>query len=309
MNKVYRLVWNRAMGVLQVAAELVHSPRGVASACGGQDRRPARNRLAQACATALLMSLAAGPAAATTYTVTSPTDTGDTAAVGSLSWALSQAVDGDTIEITPTAISGTGALPAVNGTIHIVAPGDLSLDAALAGGTVVWSNTGTLTVLDSAPAVKWSVQSGDVVLGTDDAAVSSAGIPGGAGTTGMPGGTDGGPGQIGGDAATVAAGAGLTLSEGSALTGGTGGSGGSGGDGISIGGGAGGVGGTGGAGVSGSGFSLANAGMITGGAGGIGGAGGAGGFGMVCDPMGICTTLIYPSGPGGNGGAGGAGVT
>ncbi|MGB5939476.1 MAG: ESPR domain-containing protein, partial [Rhodanobacter sp.] len=63
MNRTYRLVWNRALRVMQVASELATQPRQgdtVATA----SRRP-RRLLAVACAVALSASLAPLPAWAT----------------------------------------------------------------------------------------------------------------------------------------------------------------------------------------------------------------------------------------------------
>src|SRR5690242_121662 len=65
MNRTYRLVWNRALRVLQVASELTTSPAGggaVADGCSNLKQRP----LARACAAALALLLAGAtlPAAA-----------------------------------------------------------------------------------------------------------------------------------------------------------------------------------------------------------------------------------------------------
>lgn len=102
-------------------------------------------------------------------------------------------------------------------------------------------------------------------------------------------GPPGGGGGAGGEGATGSS-FNLTNSSGGSLIGGLGGNGGTGAGGVSSGG-VGGTGGTGGVGASGTGYTLSNAGTITGGAGGIGGTGGA------------------SNGPGGTGGTGGAGVS
>lgn len=60
MNRIYRLVWNRALGTVQVASELAHAPRGGTQ--GTSDTPLPRNRaLAMACATALGLALSFTP--------------------------------------------------------------------------------------------------------------------------------------------------------------------------------------------------------------------------------------------------------
>ncbi len=66
MNRIYQLVWNRALSVLQVASELTSPATG--GACGRSAAGALRRtRLAQACAAALVLGLgsAAMPAWAT----------------------------------------------------------------------------------------------------------------------------------------------------------------------------------------------------------------------------------------------------
>src|SRR6185503_6860416 len=48
MNRIYRLVWNRALRVLQVASELADA-RGAGTPPGGARRLPARRLLALCC--------------------------------------------------------------------------------------------------------------------------------------------------------------------------------------------------------------------------------------------------------------------
>ena len=79
MNRIYRLVWNRALGVLQVASELTKAvPGGAVSNAAPQRLR--HSRLAQACAAALALSLGAValPAWATTCNPGAPPAAGQT---------------------------------------------------------------------------------------------------------------------------------------------------------------------------------------------------------------------------------------
>ncbi|MFT4197791.1 MAG: ESPR domain-containing protein [Pseudoxanthomonas sp.] len=62
MNRIYRLVWNRALRVLQVASELVRAASGGGASDGGV-LRLAQRPLVLACAAAWLL-LGSGLAAA-----------------------------------------------------------------------------------------------------------------------------------------------------------------------------------------------------------------------------------------------------
>jgi hypothetical protein len=123
-------------------------------------------------------------------------------------------------------------------------------------------------------------------------------ITGGAGGAGGAGGGGyyyGGGGGVGGAGGAGVSGSAFTLNNSGTMTGGTGGAGGAGGGAYYYGGG-GGVGGAGGAGVSGSAFTLNNSGTMTGGTGGAGGAGG------------VSVATFGAGGVGGVGGVGGTGV-
>jgi uncharacterized protein with beta-barrel porin domain len=66
VNRAYRLVWNRALRVLQVASELTHASAGGGAVGDGCSNLPARRPLARACSVALALMVAgvALPAAA-----------------------------------------------------------------------------------------------------------------------------------------------------------------------------------------------------------------------------------------------------
>ncbi len=157
MNTIYRLVWNRALGIVQVATEYAKAPRGgqVSSNVGGS---PRRSRLAQACAAALLIGVGAAviPAASAnagaTYQVTSPTDSGDTTASGTLSWAIYNVNTnpGSTIDFnltSGTTITETGTLPSLDQDTIFTSLSDVTITGAMTGsGHLTWSGAGTLTL-------------------------------------------------------------------------------------------------------------------------------------------------------------------
>ena len=235
MNRCYRLIWNRALRVLQVASELTVATRGSgrAGSAGILRRRP----LAAALLAALLAAggLLPAPAMATppTYTVTRNTDDGTGTIIGSLSWAIDQANanPGSTVRI----VSGLGPIQE-------------------AGVLPTLSRSKVVGVLQIVGATL-SVQNSKIGIGSQTATVTGASGSGANGTAGS---------------TALNATNSVTIGRGSEAEGGAGGS----GIGGSLGGGGnGGVGGNGGAGVSGSSFSLTNRGSITGGAGGSGGNG------------------------------------
>ncbi|WP_165488666.1 MULTISPECIES: ESPR-type extended signal peptide-containing protein [Dyella] len=65
MNRIYRLVWNRAFGVVQVASEFARGAQGGAAADTGSVARPQRKRLAIACLA--LLGVALMPMSAQAY--------------------------------------------------------------------------------------------------------------------------------------------------------------------------------------------------------------------------------------------------
>ncbi|WP_329740498.1 autotransporter-associated beta strand repeat-containing protein [Dyella sp. A6] len=111
MNRTYRLIWNRALRVLQVASELARHTCGTASGLAGA--RPTRHRplrlryLPLGCA--LGLGLLSPAAFATTYTVTDAT---------SLSSAIASAGAGDTISFANN-ITLSSNLPPVTQNVTI----------------------------------------------------------------------------------------------------------------------------------------------------------------------------------------------
>jgi outer membrane autotransporter barrel domain len=279
MNRIYRLVWNRALGVMQVASEVARSPRGGAVACA-DDRAPAMTlrplaAVALALFAGVLLSSVPMVAHATPLppqggTPTQPTD------------------DGSVISGTQGTAGITGP---VNGAGGLGEAGGAALDDA--GATT--SNGGH--VYGGAGGFGGPGGVGADGVYTGESSNGSPGTGGGAGGSGNVGGAGVVSPGVFTNAGVIQAGAG-----GRGGAGGTGGRGGRGYDGAGGNGGAGGAGGAGsdgGIGVVGSGFTLTNTGVVSGGRGGNGGAGGNGGVGGY--------SKYSAGGAGGNGGTGGAG--
>ncbi|MFK2890374.1 hypothetical protein ISS98_04485 [Dyella flagellata] len=323
MNRIYRLVWNRAFGVMQVASEFAIAPHGGVCA-SADDRVPglAVRPLARALVGMLApMLLLASPAAFAAvapqqYNVTQATDDGTGNTVGSLSWAIiqSNAAPGSIIDITlasGNSITVSGNLPAISAATTLESASNVSINAAITG---------------TAPATL-------LVVGVNNATVAVTGIDGDYGSAALTSGGAGSPGHAGG---VAIGGSGFVLNNQSKVSGGVGGAGGYGSRGGTYGtpggaffrnampgnganGGAGGTGASGGAGVSGSALRVANTGIVVGGLGGAGGRGGAGSGGgkYVGSPFSSSSAAVGIGGTaglggaganGGNGGNGGAGI-
>ncbi|HEX7342593.1 MAG TPA: ESPR-type extended signal peptide-containing protein, partial [Rhodanobacteraceae bacterium] len=271
MNRIYRLVWNRALHCLQVASELARSEGGGNIAAGGV---PSRCRpLALACLAALgLTAFSVAPAWA--GTTTSCTINGKTYATCTI--ATSGA----------TGTAGTAGQAGGNGGAGTAGGADGTPGTPGAVGSSGGANGTAGTHGDSG---------NNAVAGSGTVPTNTGGIVGGAGGNGGAAGVggDGGAGGAGGNGGTVGPNGD-----------GAGGYGGAGNDGSA--GGAGGNGGNGGMGVSGNDFTLTNTGGIVGGAGGDGGTAGAGGSGGV-GGAGGSGGASATGGVGGNGGPGGYG--
>lgn len=330
MNKIYRLVWNHALGLLQVATELSKSPGGLAGKQGRSQRTLARNRLAQACAIVLLAGTGsvldtaqAAKALPATFIVTQSADNGDPSVVGSLSWAIAQANQdpGSTIDVQLTSgnsISETGTLPALMQPIALTDASDLTILGTLSGmDGLTWTGSGTLTLANASLRAGVILQSGSLDLQLPSPSASGSvfiiGGFGSAGSTPIRGGSatiNGGAGEAG--VSMPSAQSVLTIGGSNSVMGGVGGLGGYSAGGVLTGGG----GGTGGAGVASTG-SVQNDGSVYGGRGGsggrFGGAGAQGGSGITGAGFTLTNSGVTSGGLGGGGGyaygatAGGAG--
>ena len=289
MNRIYRLVWNRTLRVLQVASEFARAPHGGSSDQAGGVSTLRRQPLAHACAVALALGLVI-------------TSTPVLAGVNGGNGSVGTATGGS------GAAGGAGSSPGVNGGGNggqtYTSSGGTGGGAAGSGGTGGAGGDGHGGAGSGAGGTG-GVSAGGGKGGNGAAAPGPNFFYGGGGGGGAGGGLNtsgigaggGGGGYYGGGGG---GGAGVGLSVGSNSTNATavsGGNGGNGGDGSADtlqyfnGGGAGGGGGAGA--IIGAGFSLGNNGTITGGNGGNGGAG-----------------ALPPSGidGGGTGGAGGGGA-
>ncbi len=310
MNKIYRLVWNRALGMVQVATEFAKAPRGGVAGSSNVGGSPRRSRLAQACAAALLIGLGATalPAWAGTFTVTQSTDDGTGTVNGSLSWAINSANNssGSTIEFNlsgGTTISETGTLPALAYATIFTSTGDVTIDGTLNGSaSLIWTGVGTLTLAGDGSSLSGGARfnGGGLQLGSSTAGVqvtgnnaaklgvgmfgsgantpSYLGVSAGSAVRGGSGyaSQGGGPAQNGGYGVAVINAGNNYISNDGSIAGGDGGAGYAGSGNGSGNGANGGRAGSGGAGIYGYAYALTNSGSITGGDGSQGGAGGNG---------------------------------
>ncbi|WP_304488655.1 autotransporter-associated beta strand repeat-containing protein [Dyella sp. 2HG41-7] len=321
MNRIYRLVWNRSLAVVQVTSELSHAPSSPSGKSATRALR--RHPLALAIAT-LAFAFVSLPVWSQTCTPANPSGCGAAGGVGgrpgrSPDGGAGNGVGGDAIVWNPntsesagnTATNGVGGSGA-NGVFHVGAT-NITANGGAGGGVGATGSTGVGASVTGGTGGAGQAESGSSIVGgggggggagvyINDA--NSAPIVGS--TTTIAGGTGG----RGGDATA-------TVSNGNATNGDPGGGGG-GGAGVIIAAGAGGV-------------SLINNGRMLGGAGGNGGnggyagSGGGGGDGLLVLGAGTAVTNnttgsiigglggnpgIYQDGgnlPGGYGG-GGAGV-
>lgn len=298
MNRVYSLVWNRALRTLQVASEVVPANGGGATGAAGPSLR---NRpLALSCAAALAMGAFALPgwsAPVCPIDSTSISGTGHSGISGSPGTQGSNGAPGQ---------DGTGAPGGTGG------PGSVGGDGGSgANGYAFGGASGPSYCIDAGYSMAgghgghggsggWGGTGGRGGNGADASWLGGYGGDGGSGGWGG----NGGYGGDGGNGGAGVAGSGFSLTNAGNISGGFGGYGGAGGYGGR--GGDGGYGGSGkygngfrgdpgsggngapggdggfaGAGVTGSNFSLANDGSIAGGNGGAGGIGGVGGPGGV----------------------------
>lgn len=348
MNRIYRLVWNRALGVLQVVSELARTATaGSVRHASASRLRP--TRLAQACAAALALTLGGVTLPAWATCTPSATVTCGTSGGNGANGTATQAGQGGTGAATsgPDAnaggAGGYGFGPinrSVDGNAGQGAPG-YGGAAGLAGGS-----TGAYGGNSSGAGGRgggllsdgygggggggssfspWGGGGGGggggpgELLGAGATLTVTGASYGGAGGNGGNGyfrGSSGYGGGGGGGGAGLVAGSGstLTLAAGAMAVGGAGGNGGGGY--YAAGGGGGGVG------VAGSYLALDNAGTIGGGAGGVGGGalsdggfggiGGSGGAGLSANHLTLTNTGVISGGNGGGGGndrQGGAGGT
>jgi len=304
MNRLYRLVWNRALRVLQVAAEITRATHRGGGATQGRAAALRQRPLALACMAALALA-AFGPAArAATQCPAGTTPVSGTGQTGVPGTAPSPPAPGNggnggngddgfnstasqplCVDIDQASVGGNGGEGgngSINGAGGNGGAGGSGLATTGDGTNVI--NLGVLTGgnggnsgSDALGAGRGHAGAGGNGLATtgDETSITNQGaITGGNGGNGA-GGTDGSSGGNG-SAGLMATGNGTNITNQGSITGGNGGNG---GNGTRAG-----SGGAGGAGVSGHGFTLSNDSTLAGGNGGSGGTGngphpGAGGRG------------------------------
>lgn len=347
VNRTYRLVWNRALRVLQVASELTRAPGGGGATGEGCSQLPSQRPLARACAVGLALMIAGAAlpvwAACTTSTTqlcgidggnggagttSGYAGAGGAGAISSGAYANSGGTGSSSNPSYTAAARGQGANgsggaagglgpSANNGYPHTSGGGGAGGGLGTQGNGGGGGGGGPYNYGGGGGGGGGGV--GQFVSGTTFA--NPGHIYGGNGGNGGNGGFVygsgyGGGGGGGGAGIYAAVGSSLTSSTGTTVHGGNGGNGGGGYNAAE--------GGGGGAGVAGKGFSLSNAGSIYGGVGGngggpvsdggYGGAGGAGGIGIAGSSLTLTNTGSIQGGAGGAGandsnvgGAGGAG--
>ncbi|PZP78367.1 MAG: hypothetical protein DI592_15485, partial [Stenotrophomonas maltophilia] len=148
MNRIYRLVFNRALGVMQVASEVAQNPGGSAITA----KRPPRLRAHQ-----LTVALAATLASGSAFAACTTAGTTVTCATGSNTNSLANSINGVTLDIQTGAVlsvppivggsavnlSGNGITVNNQGTIDPTLNGGLSLAASgmVLGNNSVGGNT------------------------------------------------------------------------------------------------------------------------------------------------------------------------
>ena len=273
MNRIYRLVWNHTLHVLQIASELAHSPQGSAVRSG--ERSLGRQRvLALACVSVLAASMAPLVHAQTT---------GAVGTAGNNATATTPATDG----------SAGGAAVTLSG-----ASGTVNNSNTLTGGT---GGAGGQVPAGASGNSGNGGSGGQGVSGSGFALTNSSAINGGAGGMGGYGGAATGTSGAGGSGIYVGSGTTATTiinNAGATITGGIGGYGQ-----YSVTVGPAGNAGAGGVGITGGNFTLTNNGTIA------GGSGGQGGYGYGINGKSAPATSIGGAGGHGDMGVGGTGFT
>ncbi|MFK2879179.1 autotransporter-associated beta strand repeat-containing protein [Rhodanobacter hydrolyticus] len=266
MNRIYRLVWNRALRVLQVASEFAHSQGGAATGEGTSPMR--RHPLALALSMVLGVALGAVAPQATAQTVVGGQGGAPGANAGSGASTGGGGAGGGGGGTSPANASGTGGTGGTSNTNNAGgaggAPGYIGVGGAptsyTGGAGIAGNGTGASGGGGGGGGAGYVLNNTGVLNNAfGNTLTGGAGGAGGAGTTNGGGGGGGGNG--------VLATSGTYISNRGTVAGGAGGAGGTGGV-------SGGGGGGGGNGITGSGIRIGNYGTITGGAGGAAGHGG-----------------------------------
>jgi autotransporter family porin len=179
MNKgIYRLVWNRSLGALQVVSEMARSRAGGSGRATGVKRRK-RAGLGTSLALLALGVASANAALASPFIVTNGFDSG----AGSLRQAILDAnADGNTgsvIEISVDTITLNSALPILTDSVFISLPGEpveIFLSSPITGGGYSLITTGVRTLFFST-AGRFVGRAGDSGVDGGNGNVGASGAP------------------------------------------------------------------------------------------------------------------------------------
>ena len=148
MNRIYRLVWNRTLGVLQVASELAHA-HGAAASAADMPRRPlARRLLALACLAACAVPVESAMAACSPINPTNGATVTCSGAANPL--APSYASSADSLTVNVNAGASTGVLLGLGGTAMSLTGNGTTLNNS---GTIDPSLLGLLSLLSSGTVI------------------------------------------------------------------------------------------------------------------------------------------------------------
>jgi autotransporter-associated beta strand repeat len=188
MNRIHHLVWNRALGVMQVVSELANGTAGGGTRTTVR-RRLHRSPLALACASVLGISsvLAAMPASAANVvipTTTTPSDlTVDTSGPGNISQTgpvtvggTTSLTAGGTITLTNASNDFTGAVSATGSNIDLTNSNALVLGTFNIAGNTALTAGGTITQTGALSTSSLSGSAvGDVTLSNAGNAIATLG--------------------------------------------------------------------------------------------------------------------------------------
>ena len=148
MNRIYRLVWNRTLRVLQVASELTHGGHAVAPATADPRRPLARRVLALACLAACGIPVESAMASCTPTNPTNGATVTCSGAANPLAPSYASSADNLTVNLQPG--SSVGVLLGLGGTAMSLTGNGTTLNNS---GTIDPSLLGLLSLLSSGTVI------------------------------------------------------------------------------------------------------------------------------------------------------------
>ncbi|SFS06523.1 autotransporter-associated beta strand repeat-containing protein [Dyella sp. OK004] len=170
MNRIYRLVWNRALRVLQVASELTRAHGGISTPAKAMQPRLARRLLALACLAVCAIPMESAMASCTPANPANGATVTCTGAANLLAPSYAASADNLTVNVQPgasagvllglggtamsltgngTTLNNSGTIdPSLLGLLSLLSSGTVignpNLGSAIPGSTVVVDNQGTM---------------------------------------------------------------------------------------------------------------------------------------------------------------------